>query len=245
MKKRALLLTTMIALCSFMTVNAQEVIPSVTVQGSGRVTVTPDLGTISFAVAEEGEEAADVQKTITEKANEVKTALTDGGLLEDQFQTSGITLNPRYDYSSDIEMVVGYTGRISMSINEISLEDVGKYLQSLSKSGVNQIDGISVFYSGYEDAYREALGKAMQQARLKAEALAEAEGAEVADQFTVTEGWQDVSLRSREKNIAENYSVMMNEDSAMGDTGGLDYSAGTTEVEAVVTVCYAIDTGLE
>ena len=85
----------------------------------------------------------------------------------------------------------------------------------------------------------------MEQARLKAEALAKAEGAEVTDRFTATEGYQDVSLRSREKSIAENYAVMMSEDSAMGDTGGLDYSAGTTEVEAIVTVCYAIDTGVE
>ena len=244
MRKMTMLLATMIALTGFATVHAEEVVPSVTVQGSGSVIVTPDLGTVSFAVMEEGTEAADVQKTITENANAVKAALSDAGLSEDQFQTSGIQLNPRYDYSSDVEKVVGYTGKVSMSMCEIPLEEIGKYLQILSESGVNQIDGISVSYSGYEDAYREALGKAMQQAGLKAEALAKAGGAEVTDQFTVTEGWQDTSLQSREKNIAENYSVMMNEDSAMGE-GGLDYSAGTAEVEAVVTVCYAIDTEME
>ena len=245
MKKWTLILAAVLALCCPVTMQAEEITPSITVQGSGRVTVTPDLGTISFAVTQEGQEAADVQKAITENANTVKGALFDAGLPEDQFKTSGIQLNARYDYSSDVERIVGYTGQISMSVNEISLDDIGKYLQILSETGVNQIDGISVSYSDYEDAYQEALGKAMEQARQKAEALAKAEGAEVTDQFTATEGYQDASLRSRGKNIAENYAVMMSEDSAMGDTGGLDYSAGTTEVEAIVTVCYAIDTGTE
>ena len=146
-------------------VRAEDMMSSVTVQGTGSVTVTPDLGTIAFAVTEEGPEAEDVQKAITEKANTVSTALSEAGLPEDHFQTAGIRLYADYDYSSEVEILVGYRGQISMSVEEISVDEVGKYLQILSENGVNQIDGITVFYSGYEDAYREALEKAMLQAR--------------------------------------------------------------------------------
>ncbi len=239
MRKQIIAITVVLLFCFSLAVHAEEMTPSITVQGSGRVTVTPDLGTISFAVTEEGQEASKVQKVITENANAVKDAMLAAGLPEDQFKTSGIQLSPRYDYSSDVEQVVGYCGQISMSVNEIDLDDVGKYLQILSQNGVNEIDGISVYYSGYEDAYREALGQAMQQARLKAEALAEAESTTVTNRFSVVEGYQNDSLRSTEKNIAENYAMM--EDAAAGDTGSLDYAVGTTEVEAVVTVCYEID----
>ena len=223
---------------------AEEIVPSVTVQGNGRVTVTPDLGTISFAITEEGEEAADVQKAITEKANTVKDALLEEGLPEEKCKTEGVQLYTNYDYSSGEEKAVGYRGQVAMSVKEISTDDIGRYLQVLSANGVNQIDGISVFYSGYDEAYNEALGKAMQQARQKAETLAAAEGAAVTERFTVTEGYQNDSLRAAEKSVAGNYA-MASYDEAAEAGSGLDFTAGTTEVEAVVTVCYAIDAGEE
>ena len=223
---------------------AEEIVPSVTVTGTGRVTVTPDLGTSSCAITEEGKEAADVQKSITEKANTVKDALLEEGLPEEQCKTESVQLYTNYDYSSGEEKAVGYRGQVAMSIKEISTDDIGRYLQVLSANGVNQIDGISVFYSGYDEAYNEALGKAMQQARQKAETLAAAEGAAVTERFTVTEGYQNDSLRAAEKSVAGNYA-MASYDEAAEAGSGLDFTAGTTEVEAVVTVCYAIDAGEE
>ena len=236
--KKVILMMAFLLLMFPVMVCAEEISPSITVQGSGRVTVTPDLGTIAFAVTQEGPEAGEVQKTTTEKANAVKTALLDAGLPEDHFQTAGIQLYTNYDYSSDVEKIAGYRGQISMSVNEISVGEMGKYLQILSENGVNQIDGIKVFYSGYEDAYNEALGKAMLQARQKAETLAKAEEAEITGRFTAEEGWQNDSLRGREKTLESNMIM------AAGDTasGSLDYSVGTTEVEAIVTVCYEIET---
>lgn len=217
---------------------ADEITPSITVQGNGRVTVTPDLATISFAVTEEGKEAGDVQKNVTEKANTVKEALLEEGLPEEHFQTAGIQLYANYDYSSDVEKIVGYRGQISMSVNEIDVDEVGKYLKVLSENGVNQIDGITVFYSGYEDAYNEALGKAMLQARQKAEALAKAENAEVTARFSAQEGYQNDSLRSNEKNLETDMVMAAAESNA---SGSLDFTVGTTQVEANVTVCYEID----
>ena len=219
------------------TVFAEEMPLSITVQGTGRVTVVPDLATISFAVAREGKEAGEVQKGTTEDANTVKAALLEAGLPEENFQTAGIQLYTNYDYSSDVEKIVGYRGQISMSVNEIDVDEVGKYLQILSENGVNQIDGITVFFSGYDDAYQEALGKAMLQARQKAEALANAENAEVTARFSAQEGYQNDSLRSREKNLETDLVMAATEDSA---SGSLDFTVGTTEVEANVTVCYEI-----
>ena len=49
---------------------ADDMSSSVTVKGSGRVTVTPDLGTISFAVTEEGKKAEEDLKTIISRLPE-------------------------------------------------------------------------------------------------------------------------------------------------------------------------------
>ena len=237
MKKASILMVILLFLFPVMTF-ADEMIPTVTVQGKGSVTVTPDLGTISFAVTEEGREAEEVQKNITKKANTVKDALLEAGLPEEHFQTAGIQLYTNYDYSSDEEKIAGYRGQISMSVNEISVDEVGEYLQVLSENGVNQIDGIKVFYSGYDDAYNEALGKAMLQARQKAETLAKAENSEITGRFSAEEGYQNDSLRSREKNL-ETDMVMGAADTG---SGSLDFTVGTTEVEANVIVCYETKT---
>ena len=240
MRKQVWILAAMLLMLFPARVFAQETTSSVTVQGRGCVTVTPDLGTISFAVTQEDEEAGQVQKAITEQANKVKDAVLETGLAEDQFSTSGIQLYTNYDYSSGEETAVGYRGQISMTIHEISVDETGTYLQVLSNNGVNQIDGIYVTYSGYEDAYNEALEKAMQQARQKAETIAGAEDARISEQFTVTEGYQDDTLRGMGKNISGNYEMATFDEAAMDTGSGLDYSAGTTQVEAVVTVCYEV-----
>jgi uncharacterized protein YggE len=124
-----------------------------------------------------------------------------------------------------------------MSVNEIDVSEVGKYLKILSDNGANQIYGITVFYSKYDEAYNEALSKAMVQARQKAETIAETENAVISGEFSVTEEYQDASLRSMEKN-AELFA--MDSSNEAGTTGSLDYSAGTTNIEAHVTVCYGI-----
>ena len=235
--RKSILLAALFLLLFPGAVFADGMTPSVTVQGRGRVTVVPDLATINFAVTEEGKEAEDVQKNTTKRANTVKAALLGEGLAEDHFQTAGIQLYTNYDYSSEEEKIVGYRGQISMSVHEISVDEVGRYLQVLSENSVNQIDGITVFYSGYDDAYNEALAKAMLQARQKAETLAAAENARVTDRLSAEEGYQNDSLRGREKNL-DNEMVM-----AAGVNGSdtLDFTVGTTEVEASVTVCYEIE----
>lgn len=240
MKKAVLVFAAMLLLLFPAGVYAEEANSSVTVQGKGSVTVTPDLGTISFAVVQEDKEAAQVQKSIAEQANKVKNALLETGLPEDRFSTSGIQLYTNYDYSSGEEKAVGYRGQISMMIREISIDEVGAYLQVLSDNGVNQIDSINVTYSGYEEAYNEALEKAMMQARQKAETIAGTEHVQIGGQFTVTEGYQDDTLRGMGKAVGENYTMASFDGAAMDTGSGLEYAAGTTQIEAVVTVCYGV-----
>ena len=237
--KKKLLLTALLVFVFALPIHAEELTPSITVQGKGQVIVTPDLGTSSFAVMEDGKEAEEVQKNIAEKANAVKTAVLDAGLDKEKFKTNGIQLYTNYDYSTSPETITGYRGQVSMSINEISVDDVGKYLQLLSDNSVNEIDGINVSYSKYDEAYNEALSKAMIQARQKAETIAETENAVLSNVFFATEGYQNDSLRSVYKSVD---SFTPNSLEAT-ETGGLDYSVGTTNVEANVTVCYEIEAG--
>ena len=65
MRKQVWILAAMLLMLFPARVFAQETTSSVTVQGRGCVTVTPDLGTISFAVTQEDEEAEQVEEVLT------------------------------------------------------------------------------------------------------------------------------------------------------------------------------------
>ena len=56
----------------------------------------------------------------------------------------------------------------------------------------------------------------------------------------MTEGYQDDTLRGMGKTISGNFEMDTFDETAMDTGSGLDYSAGTTQVEAVVTVCYEV-----
>jgi hypothetical protein len=57
----------------------------------------------------------------------------------------------------------------------------------------------------------------------------------------VTEGGADTSLRGSELYLEENSAKAMYDAADMDAGSGLDYSVGTTEVQANITVCYQIE----
>ena len=234
---RKLFITMSIFLLCFLgaTAYADEFQSSITVKGEGSVLVEPDLATVNFAITAENEDASAAQKEVTEKANTVKAALIDSGLPEEQFTTLNVDLYTNYDYSGDYAKAVGFRASISMTIKEIPIDNVGSILKLCSDNGVNEISGVSVYYSKYDEAYLEALGKAMEQARQKADAIAITEGASLSGQFSVTEGYQDTSMRS----VAKSYSTDMVTANGM-EEAILDYSGGTAEISAIVTVEYIV-----
>ena len=235
MKKLVVTMTAVLLFCFTAAAYADDFTPAITVKGEGSIVVEPDLAAVTFAVTAEKEDASAAQQEVTEKANNVKNALLEAGFPEEQFKTQAVELYTNYDYSGDYARAAGYRASISMSLKEIPINDVGSVLGLCSENGVNEIDGVSVYYSRYDEAYLEALVKAMKQAKQKAEGIASAEGAVLSGQFSVVEGYQDTSMRSR----AKAYSTDMVSANGM-EEAVLDYSGGTTEISAVVTVDYTI-----
>ena len=234
MKKWMLVLLVMLIGMSVPVSAEEDFTTKISVKGTGQVVIEPDLATISFAVKEENKEASAAQSAATEKANAVKAALMEEGLSEEKFAMSAVDLYTEYDYISDYRMIDGYRATITMSIEEIPVDEVGRYLSICSQNGMNEINGVNVFYSGYDEAYNDALKKAMEQAHRKAEIIAESEGVSLTGKFIVDEGYQNSSMRSMTKSYASNAMVM--EDSAA--VPELDYSAGSSEIEADVAVTY-------
>ena len=91
--------------------------------------------------------------------------------------------------------------------------------------------------SDYDNAYQEALKKAVEEAKKKAEILAGAAGKRLGDPASITEGYQDTSARYRDANMYMEKAAMAEE--AEMDMG-MGVMPGELEIRASVTVTYVL-----
>ena len=218
------------------TVPAQEQNSEITVSSSATVRLVPDKATISFGVNTQQETA---EKAQSENAKTVKTAitqLTKNGVAEKSIRTTYYSMYPEYDYSGDGEQQLkGYYVSTTLSVQDQNVADLGKLLSACVSAGVNNVDSVQFFCSGYDEAYQQALEQAVADSKGKAEVLAAAEGKELGEVVNVTEGWQDTSAR-----YGSDANVSMTGTGEADGTGIPAFQPGESEIVANVTVTYRV-----
>ena len=210
-----------------------ETSAEVTVSASGSVRLIPDKASVSFGVTTQEESAELAQSKNSEAVDQVIAVLILRGIGEKSIRTTNYSMYPQYDYSDGVSHVVGYSVCTTLLIQDQDIENVGRLLSDCVAAGVNHVDQVSFLCSGYDEAYCEALTAAVENTRVKAEALAKAAGKTLGDAVSVTEGWQDSSARY-DKSAVYQYAAM---DSA---TRAPTFMPGETEISANVTVTYAM-----
>ena len=197
----------------------------VTVSGSGTVKLTPDKASIIFGVTTQKKNSEDVDRVIS--------VLTGRGIEEKSIRTSDYSMYPQYDYSTNGEQkIVGYNVTTTLTIQDQDISEVGKLISACVAAGINNVDNISFLCSGFDEAYSEALSRAVEAARKKAEVLAHAAGKSLGDPVVITEGYQNTSARyAKTANFALDAVA---ESAASGPT----LMPGETEITANVTVTY-------
>lgn len=214
---------------------ANEPVPQVTVSASGSVRLVPDKVTVYFGVMTQKETAEEAQNRNSEDVSRVIEVLTGRGIEEKSIKTTNYSMYPQYHWSETGEQsITGYSVTTTMSVQDQDIGNLGALLSACVAAGINQVDNISFLCSGYDEAYHQALGKAVEAARAKAEVLAAAGGKQLGDVLTITEGWQDTSARYG-KSAAEDAAYAME---ASRDTAEPVLQPGETEIRANVTVTY-------
>lgn len=148
----------------------------ITMDSSETVKIVPDMAKIVFTVTSEAAKADECQQKNTESLNSLTEYLKGQGIDEKSITTSGYYLNPRYDWSSNTRKLIGYEMQTEVTVSDVAVDQVGTLLSNGVGNGANEIYSVSYYSSGYDDAYAEALKKAVDLARTKAGALAEASG---------------------------------------------------------------------
>lgn len=157
-------------------------------ENSGRLKVTgtavisgaPDVAYITLGVETRNQSAEEASQENAERMGKVMAALKELGLDDKAITTSGYNI---YSYQQTVDRnapepqtITIYTVQNRINVTTTKLKEVGKIIDAAVKAGVNQVQGIRFDIKDKQEMQLLALQKATEQARLKAEAMAESAG---------------------------------------------------------------------
>ena len=154
---------------------------SVTTTGHGVVTVAPDEATVTAGVHTQAATAAEALAQNAGRMNDVIAALKAHGGKD--LQTQQVSLYPQ---SREDGTILGYTADNSVSASS-AIAGVGGLIDAAVGAGANTVSGPTLSVSDQGSRYRDALKKAVEDARAKALALADAGGFGIGPVSTVVE----------------------------------------------------------
>jgi hypothetical protein len=160
-------------MCLFLPIKAnaaEQIVSTLTVTGQGKEQVATTLTNIQLGVEIQGKTATEVQQQIAQQTDSLVEFLRSRQV--EQLQTTGIQLQPIYDYRSDQRNLIGYRGVNTLSFR-LSTEKVGNLIDKAVQAGATRIDNIS-FTADEEalaNAQKQALQKAVQDAQAQADAV--------------------------------------------------------------------------
>jgi hypothetical protein len=153
----------------------------VSVTGSGEVKAQPDMAYVTLGV-EARKPTLAAARTEVNAAVERLLALTRELKIEPKFvDSTRLQVQPdyRWDEKASKQVLLGYVVNRQIEVEVHDLDRLGTLLEKSVSAGVNQLGGARLDSSRRKELEREALTKAVDDARLNADALARAAGAKL------------------------------------------------------------------
>ena len=158
----------------------------ITVVGTGSVKVTPDVAEWSFGVQASADTAAAALADATEATERVVAALREAGLAQDDLRTEQVSVYPRT--GEDGLSVTGYDASNTVRATIRDLDQAGPTVDAAVAAGANQVYGPTLTVSDAESQYADAVDAAFDDARVRAEAIAEKAGVTLGAPLAIVEG---------------------------------------------------------
>ena len=150
--------------------NAQEkLLRTLTVTGEGVEKIATTRTQVQLGVEIQGKTAAQVQQEVAQRTAVIVELLR--SYQVEELQTTGIGLQPNYDYNNNQRRLIGYVGTNTVSFL-LNTEQVGALLDKAVNSGATRIDGLS--FTATDTAIAAAQKLALQKATVEAQQQAEA-----------------------------------------------------------------------
>jgi uncharacterized protein YggE len=212
-------------------INSQQT--GIWVNGEGKVTVTPDIATLSLGIEAQAATVAEAQAQAAVAMAAVRTALTENGVADKDIQTQYFNIYQvtRWDDNKNEEIVIGYrvTNMVTAKIRDV--EQAGPVIDAVAAAGgdYTRINNISFSVDDPTPYYADARQKAMADAKAKAEQLADLAGVNLGRPTYISEGTIYPPVVYRDAGME-----------AMAPAPTTPISPGEIDLSLTVQVAYAI-----
>jgi uncharacterized protein YggE len=165
--------------------------PAISVTGEATVSVAPDQAQIDGGVTSEAKTAREASEANNAAMSKVLAALKGAGIDEKDYQTSRLSLQPQfaanYKPSDRASGIVSFraSNRVTVKVRDVT--KVASITDALVGAGANEIGGINFTVTQASKHLDEARGKAIADARRKAEIYAKAAGVTLGDPINISE----------------------------------------------------------
>lgn len=161
---------------------------TINVNGSGEVSISPDIANISFSIETNAKTASAAVKENADKTNKVLEALKSQIGEDDKLSTTGYNLSPMYEYNNQTKKseFTGYKATNTVLVKTYNLKKIGTLIDSAAEAGSNNIRGLTFDSTKRNDYRREALVKAVKDARATADTVANAAGVQITTIYQIS-----------------------------------------------------------
>lgn len=211
---------------------------TISLSTSETVKVAPDMARIVYGIATEDADAEKCQQANAEKLSGLLEYLKGQGVAETSIATSDFSLNPMYDWSGNTRKLVGYEMRTQVEVSDVALDQVGSLLSQGVAAGANEIQSISYYSSTYDEAYADALARAVELAKTRASVLAEASGQELGYVINI----EEYGDRQEGRYVTSNMSMKSAPGAGAAEEAVMDMGVmpGEMEVTASIRIEFAL-----
>jgi uncharacterized protein len=211
-------------------VDGQPADHTISVAGSGKVTVVPDMATISLGVLIQRDKAKAAREAGAAAMTKVIAALRALGIDDKDMQTATVSLNPVYDYQSSKQRITGYQLQNTVTVTVRDLAKVSDVLDDSVIAGATTVNGIAFDVADRTATEAQARAAAMTDAKAKADTLSGAAGVSITGVGSISESVSTPIW----------YGPEMAAGAVAQDTS-TPVMPGSTDVTITVQVSYLID----
>jgi len=151
---------------------------TVTVSGSGEVAAEPDLAHVTLGVEARKPTMAEARAAVATTVDRVLALTRDLRIDPKLVNATRVQVQPEYSWNEKDRkrVLLGYIVSRQVQVELRDLEQLGPLLERAVDAGVNQVNDPVLDSSRRKAVEREAMAKAVEDARLNAETLARAAG---------------------------------------------------------------------
>jgi uncharacterized protein len=166
--------------------------PTISAAGTGVVSGTPDLLTVSLGVNSRGATAGEALNNANQHANDLIGTLKAQGIDPKDIATSGLSISPVFDDKG--QQITGYQSSNIVTAKLRDLTRAGAVIDAAAASVGNDIvlNGVNFSIENTSSLFAQARKQAVDAARTQAQQLAQAAGVRLGPVQSITENAQEV-----------------------------------------------------